>query len=182
MEQTGNRNFNQGDKVVCIKKDYYSNPYHNGFGNSNQFIKTARVSGVYEYGPSNWRGKVFYLYGHQHQVDSIGDSASYQYNEYCDKDGIKTEWPRNEDEVWMNYTKNPDGVKQKIKEIKEEFHNYCEDLRQKEIKELENRIKFAQARIEKLKEGDTFKYLEVVRSEKEWNEKMDKVIDKVLSY
>lgn len=181
MEQTG-RNFDIGDIVVCIKKDYYSNPYHNGFGNSNQFIKTARVSGVYEYGPSNWRGKVFYLYGYQHQVDSIGDSSSYQYGEYCDKDGIRTEWPRHEDEVWMNYTKNPDKVKQKIKEIKEEFHKYCEELREKEIQELESTIKCSQHRIDNLKKGDTFKYLSLIRSEKEWNNKMDEVINKILKY
>ena len=176
------RNFNIGDKAVCIKKDYYTNPYHNGFGWSNQFIKISRVSGVYEYGPSNWRGKVFYLYGHQHQVDSIGDSSSYQYGEYCDKDGIRTEWPRNEDEIWMNYTQHPEQLQESIQHIREDFHKYCDELREKEIKELEYTIKFAQRRIEKLKEGDTFKYLGSIRSEKEWNDKMDEVIKKVLSY
>lgn len=174
------RNFEIGDIAICINKEYYSNPYHNGFDGSNEFIKASRVSDIYEY-TARWCKKVFYLFNHKHQVDSIGDSNLYQYNEYCDADGIRTISPRNTDEVWMNYTKNPSQVYDKIQEIKEEFHQNCEELREKEKKEIISEIRRLQKRLEAIEQGDTFKYLGLYKSEKEWNERMDEVINKVIS-
>lgn len=174
------RNFEIGDIAICLNKEYYSNPYYNGFGNSNEFIKASKVSDIYEYA-ARWCKKVFYLFNRKHQVDSIGDSCSYQYNEYCDADGISTNSPRNTDEVWMNYTKNPSQVFDKIQEIKEEFHQNCEELRAQEKQEIILKIRNLQKRLEALEQGDTFTYLGQYRSEKEWNEKMNEVINKVIS-
>ena len=81
----------------------------------------------------------------------------------------------------MNYTKNPSQVFDKIQEIKEEFHQNCEELKAQEKQEIILKIRNLQKRLEALEQGDTFIYLCQYRSEKEWNEKMNEVINKVIS-
>lgn len=175
------KKFNIGDKVVCINKQYYDNSFHNGLSNKvdNHFIICSTVSDVYEYA-SGWKGNVFYINNYHHQVDSIGDSCTYQYNEICEKDGIRTADPRDTDEVWYHVEKDADKIKDIINECKNNFHKKCEESRQKEINKLEAEIKATQNRLDELKKGDTFLYCGLVRSEKEWNDRMDEIINNAI--
>lgn len=175
------KKFNIGDKVVCINKQYYDNGFHNGFSNKidNQFIKSSIVSDVHEYA-YGWKGKVFYVDNYHHQVDSIGDSCTYQYGEICEKDGLSTT-SRDTDNIWYHTEKDADEIKRVIEECKEEFHKKCEESRQKEISKLEAEIRSAQRRIDELKKGDKFMYCGLMKSEKEWNEKMDEIVSEVIS-
>jgi len=174
------KKFNIGDKVVCINKQYYDNSFHNGlsYKTHNHFIKSSTVSDVYEY-PHNWKGKVFYVNNYHHQVDSIGDSCNYQYGEICEKDGICTS-TRDSDNIWYHTEKDADEIKRVIDECKEDFHKKCEESRQKEISKLEAEIRSAQRRIDELKKGDKFMYCGLMRSEKEWNDRMDEIINDVI--
>lgn len=172
------RKFNIGDRVVCIDKQYYNNSYHNGFNKSeNHFIRSSIVSDVYEY--NSWKKRVFYIGNYHHQVDSCGDTRSYQYGEICEEDGISTS-TRNPDKIWYHTEKDADEIKRVIKECKENFHKKCEESRQKEIEKLEAEIREIQRRIDELKKGDKFIYCGFMKSEKEWNEKMDEIINKVI--
>ena len=172
------KKFNIGDRVVCINKQYYDNSFHNGLSNKadNHFITSSIVSDVHEY-PSSWKGNVFYVNHQHHQVDSIGDSCTYQYGEVCEKDGMSTTAPRDYDEVWYHTEKDADEIKRIIKECKDDFHKKCEESRREEINKLEAQIRYAQRRIDELKKGDTFLYCGSVKSEKEWNDKMDEIIN-----
>ena len=173
------RKFNIGDRVVCIDKQYYDNNYHNGFNKSeNHFIRSSIVSDVYEY--NGWKKRVFYIDNYHHQVDSIGDSCTYQYGEICEKDGINT-FTRNPDEIWYHAEKDAAEIKRVIDECKKDFHKECEESRQKEISKLEAEIRYTQRRIDELKKGDTFMYCGCRKSEKEWNDKMDEIINNVIS-
>ena len=174
------RKFNIGDRAVCIDKQYYNNSYHNGFKKSeNHFIRSSIVSDVYEYA-RGWKGKVFYVNNFRHQVDSIGESCTYQYGEVCEKDGIYTS-TRNPDEIWYHVEKDAAEIKRVIDECKKDFHKECEESRQKEISKLESEIRYAQHRIDELKKGDTFMYCGCRKSEKEWNDKMDEIINNAIS-
>ena len=174
------RKYNIGDKVVCINKQYYDNSFHNGFNKSdNLFINGSIVSDVYEYA-RGWKGKVFYVNNFRHKVDSIGDSCSYQYGEVCEKDGIYTSSPRDSDNVWYHTEKDADEIKRVINECKEDFHKLCEESRRIEISKLEAEIRAKQLRIDELKKGDKFIYCGCIRSEKEWNEKMDEIVNKAI--
>ena len=54
-------------------------------------------------------------------------------------------------------------------------------IHQEEIEKLEAEILYAQKRLAALKEGDTFKYCKfAIKSEKGWNDSMDKIINEVL--
>lgn len=167
------KKFNIGDKVVCINKQYYGNSFHNGFSNKidNQFIKSSIVSDVHE--------NVFYVNNYSHQVDSVGDSCTYQYGAICEKDGLSTT-SRDTDNIWYHTEKDADEIKRVIEECKEEFHKKCEESRQKEISKLEAEIRSAQRRIDELKKGDKFMYCGLMKSEKEWNEKMDEIINEAI--
>lgn len=177
------KKFNIGDKVVCINKQYYDNSFHNGFSNKidNHFIKSSIVSDVYEYTTSyGWKGRVFYINNYHHQVDSIGDSCNYQYGEIREEDGLRTSTPTDTDNIWYHTEKDADEIKRVIEECKEEFHKKCEESRQKEISKLEAEIRSAQRRIDELKKGDKFMYCGLMKSEKEWNEKMDEIINETI--
>ena len=173
------RKFNIGDRVVCIDKQYYDNIYHNGLKNNteNHFIRSSIVSDVYEY--NGWEKRVFYIDNYHHQVDSCGDSRSYQYGEICEEDGISTS-TRNPDKIWYHSEKDADEIKRVIDECKEDFHKKCEESRQKEISKLEAEIRYAQNRIDELKKGDTFMYCGCTKSESEWNDKMDEIINNAI--
>jgi hypothetical protein len=172
------KKFNIGDNVVCIDKQYYDNSFYNGLNGKrdNQFIRSSIVSDVHEY-PHGWKGNVFYVNNNHHQVDSIGDSCSYQYGEICEKDGMRTTTPRDFGGTWYHTEKDADEIKRVVEECKEEFHKKCEESRQKEIAKLEAEIRAAQRRIDELKKGDKFMYCGLVKSEKEWNDKMDEIIN-----
>lgn len=177
------KKFNIGDKVVCINKQYYGNSFHNGLSNKidNHFIKSSIVSDVYEYTTSyGWKGRVFYINNYHHQVDSIGDSCNYQYGEIREEDGLRTSTPTDTDNIWYHTEKDADEIKRVIEECKEEFHKKCEESRQKEISKLEAEIRSAQRRIDELKKGDKFMYCGLMKSEKEWNEKMDEIINETI--
>ena len=176
------KKFNIGDKVVCINKQYYDNSFHNGFSNKidNQFIKSSIVSDVHEYA-YGWKGKVFYVNNFHHQVDSAGDSCTYQYGEVCEKDGMYTTSSRDTDNIWYHTEKDADEIKRVINECKEDFHKKCEESRQKEIDKLEAEIQAAQCRIDELKKGDKFMYCGLMKSEKGWNEKMDEIVNEVIN-
>ena len=175
------KKFNIGDKVVRIDKQYYGNSFFNGLNGKrdNQFIRSSIVSDVHEY-PHGWKGNVFYVYNNHHQVDSIGDSCSYQYGEICEKDGMRTSTPRDFEGIWYHTEKDADEIKRVIEECKEEFHKKCEESRQKEIGKLEAEIRAAQRRIDELKKGDKFMYCGLMKSEKEWNERMDEIINETI--
>lgn len=175
------KKFNIGDKVVCIDKQFYDNKFYNGLNGKrdNQFIRSSIVSDVHEY-TYGWKGNVFYVNNYHHQVDSIGDSCSYQYGEICEKDGMRTSTPRDFGGIWYHTEKDADEIKRVIEECKEEFHKKCEESRRKEISKLEAEIQAAQRRIDELKKGDEFMYCGLVKSEKEWNERMDKIIDETI--
>ena len=178
------RKFNIGDKIIRINKEFYSNSYHNGLTNKddNMFIRSSIVSDVYSYGDGHWKGDVFYIDKYKHQVDSVGDSCNYQYGEICVKDGIATNHHRPHNEVWYHVEKDADKIQEIINECKEEFHKECEAARQEEIEKLEAEILYAKKRLAALKKGDTFKYCKsTIKSEKEWNDSMDKIINEVLS-
>ena len=166
--------YNIGDRVVRIRKEFYDNSFHN----KTKFIESAIVSDVYEY-RSN-KGSVFYINGQKHQIDSIGDSAGYQYNEYRQSDGIRTEWPHEDYVPFLHIEKDKEKIQQLIKEAEDDFSKYCEEQRQKEIRELESKIKYAQERIAKLKEHDSFRYISSVKSEAQWKREMDEVINKAI--
>lgn len=169
------RKFNIGDRVVCIDKQYYDNIYHNGLKNTeNHFIRSSTVSDVHEY--NSWKKKVFYIGNCHHQVDSCGDSCSYQYGEICEEDGICTS-TRDSNKIWYHVEKDADEIKRVIDECKEDFHKKCEESRQKEISKIEAEIRYAQLRIDELKNGDKFIYCGSMKSEKEWNDKMDEIIN-----
>ena len=170
------RKFNIGDRVVCIDKQYYDNGYHNGFNKSeNHFIRSSIVSDVYEY--NGWKKRVFYVDNYHHQVDSCGDSRTDQYGEVCEKDGMYTFCPRDTDKIWYHAEKDADEIKRVIDECKEDFHKKCEESRQKEISKLEAEIRYAQNRINDFKKGDKFMYCGCTKSEREWNDKMDEIIN-----
>ena len=178
------RKFNIGDKVIRINKEFYNNSYHNGLTNKNDnmFIRSSIVSDVYSYGSGHWKGDVFYIDKYKHQVDSIGDSCDYQAGEICEKDGIATSPYRSHKDVWYHVEKDADKIREVINECKEEFHKECEAARQEEIEKLEAEIFYAQKRLAALKKGDTFKYCKsTIKSEKGWNDSMDKIINEVLS-
>ena len=170
------RKFNIGDRVVCIDKQYYDNIYHNGLNNrnDNHFIRSSIVSDVYDY-KSSPRNKVFYVDNYHHQVDVWGDSCTDQYGEVCEKDGKYT--MSRFDKIWYHAEKDADEIKRVIDECKEDFHKKCEESRQKEISKLEAEIRYAQHRIDELKKGDTFMYCGCTKSEREWNDKMDEIIN-----
>lgn len=174
------KKFNIGDRVVCINKQYYDNSFHNGLSNKidNHFIKSSIVSDVYEYTTSyHWKGRVFYINNYHHQVDSIGDSCNYQYGEIYEENGLRTSTPTDTDNIWYHTEKDADEIKRVINECKEDFHKKCEESRQKEISKLEAEIRSAQRRIDELKKGDKFMYCGLMRSEKEWNDRMDEIIN-----
>lgn len=176
------RKFNIGDRVVRINKRYYGNSFHNGLSNKsdNHFISGSNVSDVYEYTHGwGWKGKVFYIGNYRHQVDSTGDSCSYQYGEICEKDGLSTT-SMDTDNIWYHTEKDADEIKRVIDGCKEDFHKECEESRQKEINRLEAEIRAAQRRIDMLREGDMFMYCGLMKSEKEWNDKMDEIINEVI--
>ena len=173
------RKFNIGDRVVCIDKQYYDNGYHNGFNKSeNHFIRSSIVSDVYEY--NGWKKRVFYVDNYQRQVDSIGDTRSDQYGEVCEEDGMYTFCPRNTDKIWYHAEKDADEIKRVIDECKENLHKKCEESRQKEISKLEAEIRYAQNRINDFKKGDKFMYCGCTKSEREWNDKMDEIINNAI--
>ena len=174
------KKFNIGDRVVCINKQYYDNSFHNGLSNKidNHFIKSSIVSDVYEYTTSyHWKGRVFYINNYHHQVDSIGDSCNYQYGEIYEENGLRTSTPTDTDNVWYHTEKDANEIKRVINECKEDFHKKCEESRQKEISKLEAEIRSAQRCIDELKKGDKFMYCGLMRSEKEWNDRMDEIIN-----
>ena len=178
------RKFNIGDRVVCIDKQYYDNIYHNGLNNRNEnhFIRSSIVSDVYDY-KSSPRNKVFYVDGYHHQVDEWGDSRTEQYGEISEEDGMYTlsyTYKRNTDKVWYHAEKDADEIKRVIEECKKDFHKKCEESRQKEINKLEDEIRYAQNRINEFKKGDKFMYCGWTKSENEWNDSMDKIIDKII--
>ena len=178
------RKFNIGDKVVRINKEFYNNNLleKNANKNDNMFIRSSIVSDVYSYGGGHWKGDVFYIDKYKHQVDSIGDSCNYQAGEICEKDGIVTDPYRSHKEVWYHVEKDADKIREIINECKKEFHKECEAARQEEIEKLEAEILYAQKRLAALKKGDTFKYCKsAIKSEKGWNDSMDKIINEVLS-
>ena len=173
------RKFNIGDRVVCIDKQYYENIYHNGLNNrnNNHFIRSSIVSDVYDY-KSSPRNKVFYVDNYHHQVDAWGDSRTDQYGEIREKDGTYT--MGRSDKIWYHAEKDADEIKRVIDECKEDFHKKCEESRQKEISKLEAEIRYAQLRIDELKNGDKFMYCGCTKSEKEWNDKMDEIINNAI--
>ena len=173
------RKFNIGDRVVCIDKQYYDNIYHNGLNNrnDNHFIRSSIVSDVYDY-KSSPRNKVFYVDNYHHQVDVWGDSCTDQYGEVCEKDGKYT--MGRSDRIWYHAEKDADEIKRVIDECKKDFHKKCEESRQKEINKLEDEIRYAQNRIDELKKGDTFMYCGCTKSENEWNDSMDKIINNII--
>ena len=170
------RKFNIGDRVVCINKSYYDNIYHNGMSSKddNNFIRSSIVSDVYDY-KSSPRNKVFYVDNYHHQVDDWGDSCTDQYGEIREKDGKYT--MSKSDRIWYHVEKDADEIKRAIEECKENLHKKCEESRQKEINKLEDEIRYAQNRINEFKKGDKFMYCGCTKSEKEWNDKMDEIID-----
>ena len=173
------RKFNIGDRVVCIDKQYYDNSYHNGFNKSeNHFIRSSIVSDVYEY--NGWKKRVFYIDNYHRQVDSCGDTRSDQYGEVCEKDGMYTFCPRDTDKIWYHAEKDADEIKRVIDECKEDFHKKCEESRQKEISKLEAEIRYAQNCINEFKKGDKFMYCGCTKSEREWNDKMDEIINNAI--
>lgn len=123
---------------------------------------------------------MFYINNYHHQVDSIGDSCNYQYGEIREEDGLRTSTPTDTDNIWYHTEKDADEIKRVIEECKEEFHKKCEESRQKEISKLEAEIRSAQRRIDELKKGDKFMYCGLMKSEKEWNEKMDEIINETI--
>ena len=173
------RKFNIGDRVVCIDKQYYDNIYHNGLNNRNEnhFIRSSIVSDVYDY-KSSPRNKVFYVDNYHHQVDAWGDSCTDQYGEIREKDGTYT--MGRSDRIWYHAEKDADEIKRVIDECKKDFHKKCEESRQKEINKLEDEIRYAQNRINEFKKGDKFMYCGWTKSENEWNDSMDKIINNII--
>ena len=174
------RKFNIGDRVVCIDKQYYNNIYHNGLSGKedNHFIRSSIVSDVYDY-KSSPRNKVFYVDTFHHQVDAWGDSRTYQYGEISEKDGTYTSM-RSSGKVWYHVEKDADEIKRVIEECKKDFHKKCEESRQKEINKLEDEIRYTQNRINEFKKGDKFMYCGWTKSENEWNDSMDKIINNII--
>ena len=173
------RKFNIGDRVVCIDKQYYDNIYHNGLNNrnDNHFIRSSIVSDVYDY-KSSPRNKVFYVDNYHHQVDVWGDSCTDQYGEVCEKDGKYT--MSRSDKIWYHAEKDADEIKRVVDECKKDFHKKCEESRQKEISKLEDEIRYAQNRINEFKKGDKFMYCGWTKSENEWNDSMDNIINNII--
>ena len=174
------RKFNIGDRVVCIDKQYYNNIYHNGLNNrnDNHFIRSSIVSDVYDY-KSSPRNKVFYVDNYHHQVDAWGASRTDQYGEISEKDGTYTSM-RSSDKIWYHVEKDADEIKRVIEECKKDFHKKCEESRQKEINRLESEIRNIQNRINEFKKGDKFVYCGWTESEKEWNDKMNEIINNII--
>ena len=71
-------------------------------------------------------------------------------------------------------------LKESLMNVKKDFHKKCEESRQKEISKLEDEIRYAQNRINDFKEGDKFMYCGWTKSENEWNDSMDKIINNII--
>lgn len=168
------RKYNIGDKVVCIDKGYYDNRYHNKL-----FITPSVVSDVYTYhGVSN----VFHVRGSKHRFDSCGDSCSWQPDECNDETGRENIPIYGK--VWYHLEKDKDEIQRIINEAKQEYAEKCRALREKGISETKAEIKRLQEKLARLEAGDLYpdelSFSGGERSEKEWNETMDKLIDQAL--
>ena len=167
------RKYNIGDKVVCIDKSYYDNPYH-----KDKFIQSSVVSDVHTY---SWGRKVFYIHNGKRRVDSIGDTCSYQPDEYSDTTGRHTDYPNHE--VWLHAEKDKEEIQRLISEAKSEFAEKCKEAREKLIAKNKGIIASLQREIERLEAGDDYPDVasfNKIRKESEWNNEMDGLISKHL--
>ena len=167
------RKYNIGDRVVKFDRRFYDNPYH-----KDNFMQYSTVSAVYSYS-SGWRGDVFYVRGHKHEVDEIGDSKSYQPCECSDKTGISTEWGC--EDRWFHVEKDKEIIQQILDDIRAEFAAKCKEAREKAIELNKSKIKSLQREVDEYERGDIF-YMSGFgkKSESEWNSTMDTIVKKCL--
>lgn len=173
-EKEKDRKYNIGDKVVKFNVGFYDNPYH-----KNKFAEFSCVSDIHSYPESYWRGNVFYVYGHKHEVDSIGDSRSYQPYECKDETGIETEsiGGRREPERWYHVEKDREEIQQLLSDVRAEFAAKCKEAREKAIALNKSKIKSLQREIDEYERGDVFPMSGFSKkSESEWNSEMDALI------
>ena len=168
-----NRKYNVGDRVVKFNIEFYDNPYF-----KNKFLEYSTVSAIYSYSASCWRGDVFYVYGHKHEVDSIGDSKSYQPYEFSDKTGRSTEYPY--EDKWYHVEKDKEEIQQIIEKAKAEYASKCKEARLKAIAENKAKIEVLKREIAAYEEGDTYPCAFGKKKESEWNGEMNIIIKKCL--
>lgn len=162
------RKYNIGDKVVCISKEYYDNPFY-----KDKFIKSTTVTDV------SFRGKhpVFYIY-EKRRMDSIGDPCDWQPYEFYDADGKRTDQPRVD--RWLHAEKDKDEIQRLIAEAKSEFADKCQESREKSIAAAKRKIELLQKEIARYEEGDAYPGLGSYRLESKWNSDMNELIKKHL--
>lgn len=164
------RKYNIGDKVVKFNQMFYDNPYH-----KEKFAEFSKVSDVYSYPESYWRGNVFYVCGRKHEVDSTGDSRSYQPYECKDETGIETEsiGGGRETQRWYHVEKDREEIQQFLSDVKKKYADTCREAREKAIAENKARIKSLQREIAMYEEGDVYPTPFGDKKESEWNAMMD---------
>lgn len=130
--------YNIGDKIVKLRLDYICNIYHYKLTIHIETVKFANKSYFSEYKKAE---KSF-----QNGIAGID-----QYMFYFQNDGRQWNYPK--PDTYYHFEKDYDLICEKINEAIQDCKLDIHRKKEKEIQDIENRIKYLESRIEEIKTG-----------------------------